>query len=1704
MDLAHFLRSLLISQTLGKIPLRFVLIIPFVIQITATVLIVGYLSFRSGQGAVKKISGELMNEVTQRVESHIYQVTETAKVITNHTLDDWEIKNADLNELLPLEEDLFLTLRHFKLINRILIGNEQHEFLAVTHFQGHRSWHSSPQDSSLIYDYAIDQTGKPIKLLGSFSQPSVTLRPWYQDAVKNRKTRWGSLYELGNNEELGLSLNTPIYDRKTQKLLGVLSVGIVSSNLSDFLSQIRVGKSGKVILIDRNGNLVASSQGKVYQKDKGKLKFINLVESQDQLYQNIGIFLIKKFGEFQNVQEIQNVDFTIPPTTWGSLSNHYFLQVAPLKNPEGLDLLTIIVIPQSDFMTEVNAQFKQTFLVCIGVFFLATGVGILTSRWIIKPILAVNQAAKRIATGEIQQLNEFKRTDEIGELVQSFKGMTIQLQTSLEKLQQEIIKHQETEVKLRQAQQISKLSIWEFDYLTKTVIWSPEIHRIYGIEAQTKPSNIEELLQYIYPDDHPIYFQEVIEPLRDQKPLATELRILRADGSMRYTEIQGEPIFDLQRNTIRLLGTFRDITERKQAEITLKNQEQLLRSIYQGVAEPIFVVDVEDLGKFRYAGSNSAHEKATGFSLIRSVGKTPEELKIPNWEQVIQHYQDCVNAGTSISYEESVILKGVETFWYTTLTPLKDLESRIYRIVGTTVETSYIKQTERSLQTALEQIQKHFEYSPLAIIEWDSQGKIKRWSKQAEKIFGWTSDEVIGLSNHDFLIIYEADQERVNQGIMEMLTYQSNTLKMQNRNYTKNRDLISCEWFSSAIFDQNGNLSSALSFVQDITARQQSEEALRQSEERFRSAFTNTTIGMFIVSRECKFLQVNEAICQILGYSEAELLNLTFAEITDPDDLARDLSYVNKILNGEMKTYNLENRLIHKNGNLVWGLLSVGLVRDHQNHPLYFVSQFQDITQRLQAEKALKESEQRFERAIKGSNDGIWDWFDVHQEQIWYSPRFFEIIGYQPNEFQPTLTRFRNFIHPDDLQPVFQAIENHLRFNIPYFIEYRWLHKLGDYIWVRVKGEALRDEQGNPVSMAGSLTDITEQKLAELSLRQSEARWRHLIEANIVGIIFADFEGKILEANDAFLRMIGYSREELETGQLGWDTITPPEGKEADQERVQKILTNQILPPHEKEYLHKDGTRIPVILGVTLLEEQNICVAFILDITQQKQIEIELQKAKEQAEAANSAKSTFLSNMSHELRTPLNAILGFTQLMVRDSTLASYHRENLQIINRNGDDLLLLINDILSISKIEANRVILEEKTFDLYQLLEDLEDTLKLRATSKGLELIIERAPNLPQYLQTDERKLRQVLINLLDNAIKFTHQGSVILRITPLEQSLNPGSAPPDYTIEFEVEDTGAGVAPEELNTMFDAFVQTSSGRHSQQGTGLGLPISRRFVELMGGQIQVSSEIGRGTRFQFTIHALGVDPATVASPQPQYRVIGLAPHQPQYRILVVDDLEMNRQWLVKLLRSVEFEVEEAENGEMALALVESYNPHLIWMDMRMSGIDGYRATQEIRARKAKTLLSMPPNFEPFPKIIGVSASVFEEERQKIIAAGCDDFVGKPLTEAMIWEILKKHLGVKYRVEGFIPNKVRHHQIQDATIIQALVTLPPELLNQLAIETQIGDSETLLSLLTQIPASQRVLINTLTELINNFEFEVILNWVTQSLSCIQNQQPLL
>jgi len=480
---------------------------------------------------------------------------------------------------------------------------------------------------------------------------------------------------------------------------------------------------------------------------------------------------------------------------------------------------------------------------------------------------------------------------------------------------------------------------------------------------------------------------------------------------------------------------------------------------------------------------------------------------------------------------------------------------------------------------------------------------------------------------------------------------------------------------------------------------------------------------------------------------------------------------------------------------------------------------------------------------------------------------------------------------------------------------------------------------------------------------------------------------------------------------------------------------------------------------------------------------IELEKAKETAIAASSAKSAFLANMSHELRTPLNAILGFTQLMARDPSLNRENQKYLEIINRSGEHLLSLINDVLDLSKIESGRIELYETNFDLHKLLDNLKQMLRLKAEEKGLNLLLQILPLVPQYIKNDEKKLSQVLINLLSNAIKFTEKGTIYLRVKLADYSLDKQTVTnQNNRLIFEVEDSGLGIAPQEMDLLFQSFVQTETGRKSGQGTGLGLPISRKFVQLMGGDITVSSKLGKGTKFTFDIR---VDPAEITdiqASQVTQKVICLAPDQPIYRILVVDNVQENCQLLIKLLTDVGFEVDTASNGEEAIALWEKWQPHLIWMSMRMPIMDGYEATKRIKStNQGKSTI-----------VIALTASTFEDDQNLIFSIGCDGYVYKPFKEEEIFQTMAQHLGVGYIYENNDPTKIPSKFIRNTFVDNLQPSdfqdLPIEWVEQLYHAASECNDTLIAELIEEISQSHTSLATALSKLAYDYRFDIILN----------------
>jgi signal transduction histidine kinase/CheY-like chemotaxis protein len=461
------------------------------------------------------------------------------------------------------------------------------------------------------------------------------------------------------------------------------------------------------------------------------------------------------------------------------------------------------------------------------------------------------------------------------------------------------------------------------------------------------------------------------------------------------------------------------------------------------------------------------------------------------------------------------------------------------------------------------------------------------------------------------------------------------------------------------------------------------------------------------------------------------------------------------------------------------------------------------------------------------------------------------------------------------------------------------------------------------------------------------------------------------------------------------------------------------------------------------------------------------ERERERAEEASRAKSTFLASMSHELRTPLNAILGFVQLMERERGRTAEDREHLAIVSRSGEHLLGLINDVLSLSKIEAGKMTLQPVPLDLAALVGDVAGLVRPRAEARGIALRLEVAPSRPRWMRADEGKLRQVLLNLLGNAVKFTASGGVTLR-----------AAGEDGLVAFEVEDTGPGMTPEELEGLFETFAQTEHGRQAKEGTGLGLVISRNIARLMGGDVTARSEPGHGSVFRlavplFVATAEEVEARARARGQ---RVVGLAGAGPPPVLLIADDVAENRLLLQKLLSAVGFRVLEARDGEEALRIWRGSRPALLLMDVRMPGMDGLTAARLLREEETR-------EGRDRTAVVALSASVFEHERAAVLAAGFDDFLMKPFTEAVLFEMLAARLGVRFRTEE-APPAAAARAPEDALTAERLGRLAPELREDLYRALAMGDDAAAAGVAARAREQDAALAEALGAALRSFQLE--------------------
>ncbi|MEM9148998.1 MAG: PAS domain S-box protein [Cyanobacteria bacterium P01_F01_bin.3] len=865
----------------------------------------------------------------------------------------------------------------------------------------------------------------------------------------------------------------------------------------------------------------------------------------------------------------------------------------------------------------------------------------------------------------------------------------------------------------------------------------------------------------------------------------------------------------------------------------------------------------------------------------------------------------------------------------------------------------------------------------------------------------------------------------------------------------------------------------------------------------FRQAVEHAAGGLLI----CDVQQANWPIVyaspgfeRLTGYGPAEVLGKSCRFLQGEETQQIGTEELRKAVSaGERCKVLLRN--YRKDGKAFWNEVTLSPIVNAAGKVTHYVGTQVDISHYLETFNALQQSEVRY-RHLYEETPAMLHSIDCDGLITSTSHYWLEKLGYSHEDVigQP----LASFLAPEfraEIDGILEAIASK---TVDRDRLCQFLKKDGTRIDVLLSSMAESNNSPRSGNMLGVLVDITEQKQAQENLRRSEALLRSINNLQPTGIFVMDCHtNEALFINSEFYRIwqLEHLQAAVENGELSGEQL------------LTECLSNIDLGKFVAASTTKDFTdgnkivedEVPLLNGRTLrriygaIQENNSTFAYLYmfeDITERKQAVQKFAHDTEAAEAANKAKSEFLANMSHELRSPLHAILGFTHIL-KTSSPRTDQTENLDIICRSGEHLLALINDILDISKIEAGHVVVTNSEFDIHRLIDELQQMFSRTVAEKNLQLRVERAPCVPRIIYSDRLKLRQILINLLSNAVKFTTTGSITLSVDietiPTDNITiapqQPTASLDETTLTFSVADTGIGIASEDQTRLFEAFVQTTSDLTAQEGTGLGLTISHEYIQLLGGQLIVKSTLGQGSTFSFSI-AVNTSKNALAKPSLESEigstmtVVGLVSGQPAYRILVVDDVALNRKLLTHLLRTAGFEVCEAENGEDAIALWKTWHPHLIWMDIRMPGMSGEKAAQRIKA--AEHTVEEKPN----TRIIALTANAFDDDRAAALASGCDDFVSKPIQAPEIFTKMAQHLGVRYQYA--------EEEQSPAPSVQPLTTAlfsktSPEWRYHLKQATLDLDDSSILTLVSQLPPEQQHLAAAIKNQLNNLAYKNLL-----------------
>ena len=1079
--------------------------------------------------------------------------------------------------------------------------------------------------------------------------------------------------------------------------------------------------------------------------------------------------------------------------------------------------------------------------------------------------------------------------------------------------------------------------------------YTPEEANRIGMEQTVTPESLTFLSHMLE--------EENAKPMADRwSDRVVEMEMYRKDGTIISTEASVRAVRNTEGNILGLQGSTRDITNRKRTEDALRKSEKYFKEITDNSSDVIIITDQN--GDIKY--SSRSIERFTGYTPEELIGRSGFTFIHPeDFQRAANEFgKTLLEVNSSIPNTFRIVHKNGSELYFEGLAKNLLNNPDVAGIVMNIHDISDRKRTELLLQVSEERYRTVVENASDMVYRTDENGYFTFVNPAVTRTIGYEADEIIG-KHYKMLVRPDMFKEAITFFANQLIKNIFNTYYEYPVITKDGREL----WVGQnmQLIKENDRVTGFQAVARDITDRKMAEEKLRESEYMFRSLIDYMQDAMIILGWDGALLFANTAAAKLIEYERAEEFDgHNMVEYIHPDSLQKAAEDFETVKSGIRMGFLSEYKLLSVKGRIVWVESTGGnIIFRGRSANLVCI---RNITDRKQAEMTLRESEDKYRWVVNNIVDVV-SIMDMNLRFTYVSPSILRVRGYTPEEAM-TQT-LEQMLPPESLQMVVNLFEESMKLEESgsadpagnYTLEVTLYKKDGSLIWLENKLSFLRDETQKPVGIVIVSRDITDRKRAEENLRESEEKYRNILESIEDGYFEVDLAGNITFFNPSICVILGYPREEV----LGLNNRAF-----MDLENARKVFQafNEIYVAgtstkgFEWEIIRKDGARRHIDVSVSPIAgpdgKPTGYRGVARDIEERKKIELELRKHREhleemitartnelaeamqKAEFANKAKSEFLANMSHEIRTPMNGVIGMIGLLL-DTDLDTDQRRYAETVRNSGELLLALLNDILDSSKIEAGKLDLEIVDFDLRALLDDFAAMLALRAEEKGIEFICAAAPEVPAYLRGDPGRLRQVLTNLVGNAVKFTHKGEIAVRVSLLSET------DAEAVLRFSIRDTGIGIPTDKQKTLFEKFTQAdASTTRKYGGTGLGLAISKQLAEMMGGEIGIVSAEGQGSEFWFTA---SFDKQAVG----EHRIISPVEIRGVH-VLVVDDNATNREVLMAQLAAWGVRSEEAPDGFMALQALylarDSGDPfRLAILDMQMPGMDGEALARAIKA---------------------------------------------------------------------------------------------------------------------------------------------------------------